>query len=68
MSDWVENKFLASSLEFETLSSFFFPVYKLSREYNQLENVWRCFWKSERSWCEGTLMQIWKVHNMLGFI
>ena len=36
---WVENRLLASSQGFERLSSLLFPVYQLSRENTQPENI-----------------------------
>ena len=39
MLDWVENRLLASDNGFEMLSSLLFPVYKLSRENTQPENM-----------------------------
>ena len=39
MFEWVENRLLASSQGFERLSSLLFPVYKLSRENIQPENM-----------------------------
>ena len=32
------------------MSSLLFPVYKLSRENTQLENMWDRFWKEKRLW------------------
>ena len=34
------------------MSWLLFPVYKLSRENTQGENMWQRFWKGERSWCD----------------
>ena len=40
MFDWVENRLLASGWGFEILSSLLLPVYKLSQENTQSENMY----------------------------
>ena len=52
MFDWVENRILAKGLKYWVELTLVHSLQIKAKKYSARKNVWRYFWKGERSWCD----------------